>query len=63
MTLNTNYAVPWDPANQADVIAIDTSIQFAFSWYMDPLAFGKYPDIMVTNVGVRLPVFTQEQSD
>jgi beta-glucosidase len=47
MTLNTNFAEPYDETNPDDVKAVDTSVQFAFGWFMDPLAFGKYPQIMI----------------
>lgn len=58
--MNTNYAEPFNNTNPDDLTAVDISVQFAFGWYMDPIHFGKYPDIMIQNVGDRLPKFTDD---
>lgn len=47
-TLNTNFVEPWNITNPDDHEAADIAMQFSFGWYMDPIAFGKYPDIMVS---------------
>eukprot|EP00347_Sterkiella_histriomuscorum_P008204 403345981 len=60
-TLNSNYGMPWNVSEPDDYKAVDISTTFMFGWYMDPVAFGKYPDVMIEAVGDRLPKFTDEQ--
>ncbi|KAM3335158.1 hypothetical protein ACQJBY_029525 [Aegilops geniculata] len=36
---------------------------FLFGWILEPLVFGDYPQVMKTNVGSRLPSFTEPQSE
>ncbi|RMJ25897.1 beta-glucosidase [Aspergillus sp. HF37] len=61
ITLNGDWAEPWDPSNPADVEACDRKIEFAISWFADPIYHGKYPDSMVKQLGSRLPAFTPEE--
>ncbi|KAL1962528.1 hypothetical protein VTN77DRAFT_9403 [Rasamsonia byssochlamydoides] len=61
ITLNGDWAEPWDPENPADVEACDRKIEFAISWFADPIYHGKYPDSMVKQLGDRLPKFTPEE--
>ncbi|KAL1952931.1 hypothetical protein VTO42DRAFT_3934 [Malbranchea cinnamomea] len=60
ITLNGDWTEPWDPENPADVEACDRKIEFAISWFADPIYFGKYPDSMVKQLGDRLPQWTEE---
>ncbi|GAQ10489.1 beta-glucosidase 1B [Aspergillus lentulus] len=60
ITLNGDWAEPWDPENPADVEACDRKIEFAISWFADPIYHGKYPDSMVKQLGDRLPTWTPE---
>ncbi|PYI23035.1 glycoside hydrolase [Aspergillus violaceofuscus CBS 115571] len=60
ITLNGDWAEPWDPANPADVEACTRKIEFAISWFADPIYHGKYPDSMVRQLGDRLPAWTAE---
>ena len=61
ITLNGDHAYPWDPEDPQDVAAANRKIEFAISWFADPVYFGKYPDSMVAQLGDRLPVFTDEE--
>lgn len=55
-----DWAEPWDPENPADVEACDRKIEFAISWFADPIYHGKYPDSMVKQLGDRLPAWSPE---
>ncbi|KAK6822600.1 Beta-glucosidase 1B [Apiospora arundinis] len=61
ITLNGDGTYPWDPEDPADVEAADRKIEFAISWFADPIYFGKYPDSMRKQLGDRLPTFTEEE--
>ncbi len=41
--------------------ACDRKIEFAISWFADPIYFGHYPASMVKQLGDRLPTFTPEE--
>ena len=63
LTINTNFAEPYDPSNPDDVAAVDTDVTFWFGWIAHPLTFGSYPDAMIRLVsGDRLPSFTEDQA-
>jgi beta-glucosidase len=55
-----DWAEPWDPENPADIEACDRKIEFAISWFADPIYHGKYPDSMIKQLGDRLPTWTTE---
>ncbi|OJJ45615.1 hypothetical protein ASPZODRAFT_68694 [Penicilliopsis zonata CBS 506.65] len=61
ITLNGDWTEPWDPENPADREACDRKIEFAISWFADPIYHGKYPDSMVKQLGDRLPRWTAEE--
>lgn len=61
ITLNGDAVYPWDPEDPEDVAACDRKIEFAISWFADPIYFGKYPDSMLAQLGDRLPTFTDEE--
>ncbi|KAK4737272.1 hypothetical protein R3W88_000969 [Solanum pinnatisectum] len=46
----------------ADVIAAQRANVFYLGWFVNPLVFGDYPDIMKKNAGSRLPKFTRRES-
>ena len=61
ITLNGDATYPWDPEDPADVEACDRKIEFAISWFADPIYFGEYPASMRKQLGDRLPTFTAEE--
>ncbi|KAL2945377.1 Beta-glucosidase 11 [Bienertia sinuspersici] len=46
-----------------DVLAAQRSYSFLVGWFMHPLLYGDYPEIMKTNTGTRIPRFTSNQSE
>lgn len=62
ITLNGDATYPWDPEEPKDIEAANRKIEFAISWFADPVYFGKYPDSMRKQLGDRLPEFTDEES-
>ncbi|KAF3770205.1 family 1 glycoside hydrolase [Cryphonectria parasitica EP155] len=61
ITLNGDATYPWDPEDPADVEASDRKIEFAISWFADPIYFGHYPASMQKQLGDRLPTWTDEE--
>ncbi|KAH9906451.1 glycoside hydrolase family 1 protein [Xylariomycetidae sp. FL2044] len=61
ITLNGDFTYPWDPEDPRDVEACDRKIEFAISWFADPVYFGEYPASMRKQLGDRLPEFTDEE--
>lgn len=62
ITLNGDWAYPWDEEDPADVAAAERKIEFAISWFADPVYFGRYPASMRAQLGDRLPEFTAEEA-
>ncbi|KAH7373929.1 hypothetical protein KP509_17G079900 [Ceratopteris richardii] len=55
----------YEPLNSTDEVDLASAKQaqnFYFGWFMDPLAFGDYPENMRTLVGARLPTFTEQEA-
>ncbi|CAL5210844.1 unnamed protein product [Lathyrus oleraceus] len=46
-----------------DVIATKRAQDFFIGWYLNPFFFGEYPAVMKKNVGSRLPIFTNRESN
>ncbi|XP_050203993.1 beta-glucosidase 22-like isoform X2 [Mercurialis annua] len=46
----------------ADIAATQRAKDFMYGWFMNPLVFGDYPDIMKKNAHSRIPVLTSEES-
>jgi len=63
ITLNGDWTEPWDPEDPKDVEACERKLEFAISWFADPVYFGKYPDSMRKQLGDRLPEFTPEEAE
>lgn len=57
-----DWTEPWDPADPEDVAACERKLEFAISWFADPVYFGKYPDSMRKQLGDRLPEFTPSEA-
>ncbi|RMD44884.1 hypothetical protein DV735_g355, partial [Chaetothyriales sp. CBS 134920] len=62
ITLNGDWAEPWDAEDPEDVKACERRLEFAISWFSDPIYFGHYPQSMIDQLGDRLPTFTPEES-
>jgi len=62
ITLNGDAVYPWDPDDPLDVEAAERKLEFAISWFADPIYFGHYPESMVKQLGDRLPTFTPEEA-
>ncbi|KAB2606617.1 beta-glucosidase 11-like [Pyrus ussuriensis x Pyrus communis] len=45
-----------------DELATQRAMDFYFGWFLNPLVFGDYPDVMKKIAGSRLPVFTSLES-
>ncbi|KAF1966341.1 beta-glucosidase [Bimuria novae-zelandiae CBS 107.79] len=61
ITLNGDYAEPWDADDPLDVEAANRKLEFTYGWFADPIYHGKYPDSMRKQLGDRLPEFTAEE--
>ncbi|KAJ9134435.1 Glycoside hydrolase [Pleurostoma richardsiae] len=61
ITLNGDAVYPWDPEDPEDVEACDRKIEFAISWFADPIYLGDYPASMRKQLGDRLPTWTPEE--
>ena len=61
ITLNGDWVEPWDPEEPKDVEACERKLEFAISWFGDPVYFGEYPASMRKQLGDRLPQFTEEE--
>ncbi|XP_020553303.1 beta-glucosidase 13-like isoform X2 [Sesamum indicum] len=62
ITLNTVWMVPYS-SSQLDVKAAQRALDFMYGWFIHPLVYGEYPQIMQLLAGSRLPKFTKEQID
>lgn len=58
MTLNGDWAEPWDAQDPADIEAAQRKHEFSIAWFADPLYYGDYPTTMKQQLGDRLPTFT-----
>ncbi|KAI8522669.1 hypothetical protein RHMOL_Rhmol13G0014300 [Rhododendron molle] len=56
------WLVPYTNATD-DVIATQRATDFLVGWFVEPLVFGDYPDVMKKNAGKRLPAFTKLESE
>ncbi|KXL47662.1 glycoside hydrolase family 1 protein [Acidomyces richmondensis BFW] len=61
ITLNGDWAEPWDPSDAKDVEAAQRRLEFFVGWYGDPIYHGDYPASMREQLGDRLPVFSEAE--
>ncbi|KAK8955402.1 Beta-glucosidase 22 [Platanthera guangdongensis] len=45
----------------ADVLAAKRTVEFFVGWFVNPIVFGDYPEVMRENAGLRLPSFTKSE--
>ncbi|KAL3676188.1 hypothetical protein R1sor_026136 [Riccia sorocarpa] len=57
LAFNSGYHAP------EDIEAADTAIAFRAGWFLDPLTFGHYPEVIGKTWGEALPSFTDEESE
>lgn len=59
------YAFHFIPSTNTieDDIATQRAYDFFIGWFMHPLMYGDYPQIMKINAGSRIPAFTKHQSE
>ena len=55
-----DWVEPWDASSFADIEACERKLEFAVSWFADPIYFGHYPASMVAQLGNRLPSWSPE---
>ncbi|KAK3020836.1 hypothetical protein RJ639_045518, partial [Escallonia herrerae] len=55
------WFVPYTNAME-DTIATQRANDFYIGWFVNPLVFGDYPDIMKKKAGTRIPAFTKLES-
>jgi beta-glucosidase/6-phospho-beta-glucosidase/beta-galactosidase len=61
ITLNSEWGEPRDAESASDRDAARRFMDFNLGWFADPIYKGAYPACMRETVGVRLPVFTEEE--
>ncbi|XP_043693762.1 beta-glucosidase 12-like [Telopea speciosissima] len=61
ITLVSHWMVPFS-SSKSDIAAAHRALDFMFGWFMNPLTYGEYPQIMKSLVGDRLPKFSKKQS-
>ncbi|KAJ8749663.1 hypothetical protein K2173_026312 [Erythroxylum novogranatense] len=62
LTLYTFWLLPLTNSRE-DVVAIERALDFYIGWFMNPMMFGDYPEIMRKIVGSRLPALTVAESN
>jgi len=63
MVINSDFGIPADPSEPADVEAADVYMQFQLDWFLSPLVNGRYPPHMVERAGSHLPTFTEAEAN
>ncbi|EMC98800.1 glycoside hydrolase family 1 protein [Baudoinia panamericana UAMH 10762] len=61
ITLNGDWALPWDADDPEDVEACQRKQEFSIAWYGDPIYKGDYPTSMRKQLGDRLPQFSEDE--
>ncbi|KAK0278807.1 hypothetical protein LTR35_009072 [Friedmanniomyces endolithicus] len=61
ITLNGDWAMPWDADDPQDVEACQRKLEFSIAWFGDPIYKGTYPASMRKQLGKRLPEFTEDE--
>lgn len=55
----------WEPLTEhpKDREACQKAMCFSLDWFLDPILYGDYPDVMKSRVGNRLPLFREEEKE
>nr|XP_023927650.1 beta-glucosidase 11-like isoform X2 [Quercus suber] len=61
LSINMQGFVPLTDTKE-DAIATQRAYAFNYGWFLNPLVFGDYPNIMKQNMGARMLVFTDHES-
>lgn len=61
LTILGDYGYPYNPSSKEDIAAVERKLEFAISWFADPIYHGSYPASMKAQLGSRLPEFTAEE--
>ncbi|KAL4792860.1 glycoside hydrolase superfamily [Aspergillus venezuelensis] len=63
ITLNSDFAFPFDASRPKDHAAAQRRMEFSFAWLADPLYRGEYPECMRKQLGSRLPSFAEDERE
>ncbi|KAL5543972.1 hypothetical protein UlMin_007756, partial [Ulmus minor] len=55
------YAMPYTESSPEDQAAAERHMDFLLGWHVEPLVFGRYPQVMINMVKERLPSFTEAE--
>ncbi|XP_012831331.1 PREDICTED: beta-glucosidase 13-like [Erythranthe guttata] len=61
ITQVSNWMVPHS-STKLDIEAAQRALDFMYGWFIHPVVYGDYPEIMKSLIGNRLPKFTKEES-
>ncbi|XP_065861338.1 beta-glucosidase 10-like [Euphorbia lathyris] len=61
LTLFAIWLVPLTNSTQ-DILATQRARDFTYGWFLNPLVYGDYPEIMKKNAQSRLPLLTSQES-
>ncbi|CAN7010163.1 unnamed protein product [Brassica oleracea var. botrytis] len=63
IVLVSHWYEPKDPNSSKDVEYARRALDYQLGWFLRPLTYGHYPTVMQKDVNVRLPEFTEEESE
>ncbi|KAL1221805.1 Beta-glucosidase 33 [Cardamine amara subsp. amara] len=63
IVLVSHWFEPKDPNSSKDVEAARRSLEFQLGWFLSPLTYGHYPTRMLKDLNIRMPEFTEEESE
>uniref|UniRef100_A0A0D3BSN1 thioglucosidase n=1 Tax=Brassica oleracea var. oleracea TaxID=109376 RepID=A0A0D3BSN1_BRAOL len=63
IVLVSHWYEPNDPNSRKDVEYARRALDYQLGWFLRPLTYGHYPTVMQKDVNVRLPEFTEEESE
>ncbi|KAL0770879.1 hypothetical protein Bca101_036030 [Brassica carinata] len=63
IVLVSHWYEPKDPNSRKDVEYARRALDYQLGWFLRPLTYGHYPTVMQKDVNVRLPEFTEEESE